>query len=69
MSDWFECCHDCTKPIKGIGCHGKCPDYKKAKIKRELEKRWMRKIGRNRSVNYSPGLRELEHREFMKKHK
>lgn len=39
MSDWFECCHHCKKSIKGIGCHGKCPDYKKATIKNELQKR------------------------------
>lgn len=69
MTDWFECCHGCQKPERGVGCHGKCSDYKKAKIKRELERRWLEKIEQNRHVTFSPGLRKLEHREFIKKHK
>ncbi|MBR5310649.1 MAG: hypothetical protein IKU42_05960 [Oscillospiraceae bacterium] len=67
--DWFECCHHCTKPEKGIGCHGRCRDYKIAKIKNELERRWLLKIARSRRANVSPALRKLEHREFIKRRK
>ena len=66
MTDWFECCHNCTEPKRFPGCGKDCAEYKKAKIKRELEKRWLLKIARERSVSYSPGLKALEHRKFMK---
>ena len=69
MADWFKCCYHCEKAERGLGCHANCPDYKKAKIKRELERRWLIKVNRAFGANYSPGLRELEHREFIEKHK
>ena len=62
MTDWFKCCEGCPKRYPGC-C---CSDYKKAKIKRELEKRWLVKKAREESVGYSPGLRKAERREFIK---
>ena len=66
MTDWFECCRDCKEPKRFPGCGKDCAEYKKAKIKRELEKRWLLKIARKRGANYSPALEKREHREFMK---
>ena len=62
MTDWFKCCEGCPKRYPGC-C---CGDYKKAKIKRELEKRWLERKRREDNANYSPALEKRDKREFIK---
>ena len=64
--DWFKCCEECRAPKRHAGCHENCPDYKKAKIKHELEKRWLKKKEKAEGVSYSPRLRKMERRNFLK---
>lgn len=68
MSDWFECCHHCKKSIKGIGCHGKCPDYKKATIKNELQKRKERREKEKEEAFHTAAFQRRK-REFLKSQK
>ena len=56
--DWFKCCYHCQKPERGIGCHSRCLDYKKATIKKNLESRWLRKKRNEEEAMFSPGVQK-----------
>ena len=36
--NYFECCHHCVPPKRYPGCSGKCPEYKEARTKLEVDK-------------------------------
>ena len=69
MTDYFECCHNCKPPERFPGCGKNCKKYKIAKIKKELEKRWLHREELKMTANVSPTLRKNEWREYRKRRK